>query len=546
MNYDKYRKNLNFIRGVFIPTILYGGFVGVVTGSVIFVFHHLAEAVINTSVFLYSEVAKNLRLLPLMIVCVVFLAFSMYFLIKKAPNAKGVGIPRSQGVVRGLLPIRWVREFFATFFGSLVSFMAGVPLGIEGPSVFIGTTIGAGSCSLPICKPAYYRYMMMCGSSAGFAASCKAPLTALLFSFEELNRKLSPMFVVLAFSSVVSASITTDILVELLGETHSFFTFGEIATLDIIQIWIPIVCGLCVGLVACLFNFCVFLTGKLGEKFDSNKFELIKIISIFVVVGFLGVFLSDSVHSGSGIIAGVMDSEFTIRILVLMFVIRFIMVSFASTSGVIGGVFIPVLSIGAILGGIMGYVLLGENASNELYRAVALMSIAAFMSGTLQVPLTATVFIMESTHSFDNALFLIVGVFVSYVVSKYLKIDSLYDVILEKMIARYRKDKTMSVYRCEMRLKNNAFAIGRYIGDIFWPQNTIVRLICTEDATCMDYEGTYKLRSGDKLLLQFQTCELEETIEQLKHILGDGEAENLREVTFENTFQEVEMNKKNI
>lgn len=122
---------------------------------------------------------------------------------KKAPNARGVGIPRSQGVIRGLLPMKWLKEFAATFAGSLMTLIAGVPLGVEGPSVFLGTTIGGGISKLPFVKISYSRYLMTCGSGAGFAASCKAPLTALLFSLEELNRKMSPMFITLALTAVV-------------------------------------------------------------------------------------------------------------------------------------------------------------------------------------------------------------------------------------------------------------------------------------------------------------------------------------------------------
>ena len=47
-----------YIKGVFLPTVIYGGFTGFVTGCVIFLFHYIADLVINLSYDIYSAVPE--------------------------------------------------------------------------------------------------------------------------------------------------------------------------------------------------------------------------------------------------------------------------------------------------------------------------------------------------------------------------------------------------------------------------------------------------------------------------------------------------------
>lgn len=521
-----------YIKGVFLPTVIYGGFTGFVTGCVIFLFHYIADLVINLSYDIYSAVSENLWLLPVIFIGLIVLALLSYLITKKAPNARGVGIPRSQGVIRGLLPMKWLKEFAATFAGSLMTLIAGVPLGVEGPSVFLGTTIGGGISKLPFVKISYSRYLMTCGSGAGFAASCKAPLTALLFSLEELNRKMSPMFITLALTAVVFSSVTTELLSGLFGEPHAFFTLGEMSELNISDIWVPVMCGIAAGLCACLFNTVVGAIGKLSIKKTGEIWEFVKIVSVFILSGIFALLLSDSVHHGGNLINGIIQMKYSVSVMLILLGVKFLLVPLAASSGAVGGIFIPVLSIGAILGGLLSALSAQLGLSAVYSSGVIIITVAAFMAGTMQVPLTAVVFIMESTHSFDNALFVIIAVFLSYSTMRCFRAESIYDVILERMVKDYRKNKKTKVYRCDYTIPDGSFAEGKLIGDLFWPQGTIVRLVESKQTARMDSEGNHKLDAGDKLLLQFETCDLDQTIIDITSLIGGGEPENLRETSF--------------
>ena len=71
---------------------------------------------------------------------------------------------------------------------SLLSFLMGVPLGNEGPSVQIGTAVGRGTTRIALRKRfAWDRYSMTGGACAGFAVATGAPISGILFAVEEAH-----------------------------------------------------------------------------------------------------------------------------------------------------------------------------------------------------------------------------------------------------------------------------------------------------------------------------------------------------------------------
>ena len=92
---------------------------------------------------------------PLVLLVLGGLAFGLSWVYRRAPNLRGGGIPTSIGILRGQTPFRWLTSLVGMFGLSLISFVVGLPLGNEGPSVQIGTAVGLGSAALSK-KSAYW------------------------------------------------------------------------------------------------------------------------------------------------------------------------------------------------------------------------------------------------------------------------------------------------------------------------------------------------------------------------------------------------------
>ena len=136
----------------------------------------------------------------------------MFFLHKLLPEVKGGGIPRSEGVLRGVLSFHWLRTLIGTFLGSMIGFVCGVPLGCEGPAVLMGTAIGAACVSFSKKRSAWERYVMTGGAGAGFAVATGAPLSGILFTLEEVHKRFTPMLIISVSVTVLTATFVNRFL----------------------------------------------------------------------------------------------------------------------------------------------------------------------------------------------------------------------------------------------------------------------------------------------------------------------------------------------
>ncbi len=147
-------------------------------------------------------------------------------------------------------------------------------------------------------------------------------------------------------------------------------------------------------------------------------------------------------------------------------------IAFATSSGATGGVFIPMLSIGALLGALLGKAFLAWGMNESLYPTVVMLSMSAFMGAATRAPLTALVFMVECTWSFSNLFYVGITVFVSYLICELVKVEPLYDVLLERMTEQQNGGKTHRIIELKYVVADGAFAVGKSIRDVLWPANT--------------------------------------------------------------------------
>ena len=162
-NYKEYIANT-------LPCIGYSILTGIFTGIIIFFFKFLAGRVETLSRTLYSFAKESWLTVLLTFLVLAALAFLMSNLHKAVPECKGGGIPRSEGILRGILPFRSLKTLIFTFIGSMVSFFAGLPCGSEGPAVLMGTAIGRITGKHSKKRRGWNRHVMTSGAGAGSTA----------------------------------------------------------------------------------------------------------------------------------------------------------------------------------------------------------------------------------------------------------------------------------------------------------------------------------------------------------------------------------------
>ena len=92
-------------------------------------------------------------------------------------------------------------------------------------------------------------------------------------------------------------------------------------------------------------------------------------------------------------------------------------------SGIAGGIFAPCLSIGAALGADIGHL------TNNPIAGCAMIGMAAFLSGTIQAPITAFVIIYEMTGQHQMLVPIMLASLMAFMVARLLGAKHLYPML---------------------------------------------------------------------------------------------------------------------
>lgn len=501
--------------------LLFPTVVGVLTGILIFLFKIASSYVIEGSKSLYGLVRANPVYLPLLVLGVAIVGGLSAILLHRAKECRGGGIPTAVASIRGLVPMKWVQGIFAVFSSALLTYLSGVPLGNEGPSVQMGAAVGKGSSELVGKKNrAWERYNMTGGACAGFAIATGSPLTGMIFALEEAHRRFSPTIFLLSSVAVLTGTLTQEILSAIFRVDTTFFdlTIGEI--LPYKYLWVAALVGIGCGLCALLFTR-VYLWVRVSKisLFGRIPFAL-KIVLIFSATALLGFFCEDFIGSGHALIEKILERHALWYILLLALVVRALLMIFANNEGVTGGLFVPTLTFGAIISAVLSELLIAAGAIDDRYYTILIaVGMASFLAASSRTPLTALVFAAEALCAVSNLLPVAVGVVLAYLTVELSGRKSFTDTVLETRAEDIHRGKTPIIVDCHMTVQPNAFARGKELRDILWPPTCVV--LSVEKSKIHPSHGTTKIDEGDVLHLHYQTYNPEDTITLLTHILGE-------------------------
>jgi CIC family chloride channel protein len=284
-----------------------------------------------------------------------------------------------------------IRDLWAKLLECAATLGSGGALGYEGPAILTGATIGSWSESrfMQRFRQDDAKVLMVAGAAAGIAAVFRAPLTGIVFALEVpytqdiARRALLP--------ALVAASTSYLTFVALLGTGRIFENSGG-AAFDLRDL----VGGFAVGL----------LCGALargGAWAIAHAKHLAIPVALRVPVAGLALFalalLSHqwfdapvSLGAGYEAIAWARSHQTALGLLLALFFVRFAATWFTVAGGGVGGLFIPLVTQGAITGSIVQAVLHAPNAG--LFPTVG---IAAFLGAGYRTPLAGVSFVAEGT-----------------------------------------------------------------------------------------------------------------------------------------------------
>ena len=514
-------KRKDYILNI-LPCVFYGALGGAATAMVVFFFKWLAKKVEHTSRALY-ELAKSAPLwVALAFAVLLSLGLAMAILHRWLPEVEGGGIPRSEGVLRGVLSFKNLRTLLGTFIGSMIGFFAGLPLGCEGPAVLMGTCIGGLCVHYSKSRAAWSTYVMSGGAGAGFAVATGAPLSGILFVLEEVHRRFTPMLVLTVSVSVITATVTNMALSEVFGTSVALWEFPVLGTFALRHTLLLLLLGVLLSLAVFLFDSSISLLTRLSKATDQHFPGSAKLLAVFALTGIVGFLHSDAIYSGHHTVEAILSENKILAVTLALLLVRFVMMLLVLDSSATGGSFVPTLAIGALVGSLLAELLVVLGMESALYDTVVLLAMCAFIGGTLRAPLTAAVLFLELTGQFTNLFYVCLVIFVVYAITELLGRTPFYESVLHHIEEEENAGKVYHEARFEMTVADGAFAVGKTVRDIMWPASSVVTSVRRRgsDKASIGNVGDKILYIGDTVVLKALYSDEEELAQTLYSLVG--------------------------
>ncbi|MFZ5944188.1 MAG: ClC family H(+)/Cl(-) exchange transporter [Bacillota bacterium] len=490
---------LNHWRELRLRIILEGMAVGLLTGAVVVAYKLLfeeAESLRNKVYTLISQEGSKAGLLWCILLVIV--SYLLGLIVSKVPLLGGSGIPQVKAQLLNQLKVNWFKVLIWKFTGGIMAIFTGLSLGSGGPSVQMGACVGQGvSRSLGRLK-VEEKYLITSGACAGLAAIFNAPLAGVIFALEEMHKNFSPI----ALTSAMAASLTADFVSRHFFGQEPIFKFESLPVLPFDYYIYLIILGVLIGLLGAAFN------SALKKTLDVYAILPVKLLYkpvIPVLIAFvLGFYLPQTLGAGYQLMGLLQSGDFTFTFLLILFLFKFAFTMISYGSGVPGGIFLPLLVIGALAGAAYG-VIAAEylNVSAEFSNNFIVLSMAAIFTAVFKAPITGSILITEMTGSFSHLYAMITVSLAAYIATDILNSKSIYDDLMRRALENYGKnitgDQKVKVI-LESYVCLGAEIDSKRIKDIQWPNDSLLVAIRRGEREIIP-KGNTIIRAGDLIVL---------------------------------------------
>ena len=381
----------------------------------------------------------------------IIMGLAIQFMLTKYPLISGSGIPQVSGLLTKKVKFRWFGELITKFVGGILAIGAGMSMGREGPSVHLGSLVGSGVKELTKRSEVEEKYLVTCGASAGISSTFNAPLAGVIFSLEELHKFFSPLLLI---CTLVASGTSNYVSRMILGSQTSFqynFVLPEGIPYYIFAI-ITVVFCIIITVTGKAFSYFLLLTQKHYRNLKLNKY--IK-ISIFMIMAYIvAVFFRDITGGGHELIEEMFGKNVMLKTIIIILLLKFFYTMFCYATGAPGGIFLPMLVVGALIGKVYGEILNNYfSVPNEIIVHFMLLGMAAYFTAVVRAPITGITLILEMTGNFSYLYMLIIVCTITYIFTELLKMEPIYERLYFNMFHKEILEEDKEKRRIQKRAK---------------------------------------------------------------------------------------------
>ena len=365
-------------------------------------------------------------------------AILVAFLIKNyAPEAKGHGVPEAMDAIyyeHGIIrPVVALIKSIA----SSITIGSGGSVGREGPIIQIGAAFGS-SIAQWMNVPKWERITLIaCGAGGGIAATFNAPVGGVLFALEIMLPELSPR-------SIIPVTLATAVATYISYIKFGTGAFIPLNTTAVSQIFVPeilsyIVLSLFLGLLSAIFIRSIYFSEDTFDNLRGGYYlrhmtgMFLVGISMYLMMRYTGHYYIQGVGYATilDILTGMMTHP---AFLLLLALLKLIDTAITLGSGGSGGIFSPLMFIGACLGACFALLCqsLFPGQIDISIQFGALAGIAGMVGASTGAPLTAIIMTSELTNDYTTLLPLMLIVTISSGIRRAIMKDSVYTLKLTR------------------------------------------------------------------------------------------------------------------
>lgn len=417
------------------------------------------------------------------------------WLLTQEPNIAGSGIPQVEGQLQGTMDFSWWQILWRKFVSGVLGLGAGLMLGREGPSIQLGAAVGQGVAETQHKSGSDRRILIAAGAAGGLAAAFNAPIAGVLFVLEEVYHNFSPLVWVTSLGSAIGANFV------------SLYIFGEVPVLHLVyHEALPVTLyghlvalGIVLGLLGLVYQRTLLAMPRLyALTHIPRAFQGVVPFLLIIPVGILA---PAWLGGGNGLILAFGKAMPTLGVLLAIFAVRFLFSMVAYGSGLPGGIFLPILTLGAVIGAIYGTAMsqLGWLPRGYIMNLI-IFAMAGYFAAIGKAPFTAILLITEMVGNLTNLMAMAVLCLVAFTVVDVCGGAPIY----ASLLARIQMPDTLAAVRRPERLEVPVFAgsalDGGQVRDFTWPKAALLTGIRRGETVVLPHGDTV-IQAGDTLLI---------------------------------------------
>jgi len=361
-------------------------------------------------------------------------ALARWLVVRFAPTAEGSGVQRVEAVFDGEAEPSPHGIVLVKFFGGLLAIGSGLALGREGPTVQMGASLSSLTSRFLVKQDEDAKVVMAAGAGAGLAVAFNAPIGGAVFVFEELTSTFTPW---LLMGTLAAATFAVWTMRLFLGN-HLDFVVRQVSLTAAWKDWPFLVLGAMLGAIGALYNSTIISLLRACDRLIRIS-TIQRAAVIGATIGLTAWFAPTMVGGGDNLTQGVLSDHYAITALVGIFVLRFFIGPWSYAAGAPGGLFAPMLLLGASFGALFGQMLNHFLPSLGITSvACAVVGMATLFTACVRAPLTGIILTVEMTGRGDLTVALLGASLVAMVMTTLLGSEPIYETLKRRMIEQQK------------------------------------------------------------------------------------------------------------